>query len=49
MSVKRIEKIMDIAKTLVAVLISFAITILLICLVSSTPGETIRDFFLGPL
>ncbi len=48
MSVKRIEKIMDIAKTLVAVLISFAITILLICLVSSTPGETIRDFFLGP-
>lgn len=48
MSVKQIEKIMDVAKTLAAVLLSFAATILLICLVSSTPLETVKDFFLGP-
>lgn len=48
MSVKQIEKIMDVAKTLAAVLLSFAATIVLICLVSSTPAETVKDFFLGP-
>lgn len=48
MNVKQIEKIMDVAKTLAAVLLSFAATILLICLVSSTPLETVKDFFLGP-
>ena len=48
MNVKQIERVMDVAKTVAAVLLSFAATILLICLVSSTPMETIRDFFLGP-
>lgn len=48
MSVKQIEKVMDAAKTAAAVLLSFAATILLICLVSSTPWQTVKDFFLGP-
>lgn len=48
MNVKQIEKVMDVAKTLAAVLLSFAATILLICLVSSTPLETVKDFFIGP-
>lgn len=48
MSVKQIEKVMDVAKTLAAVLLSFVATIVLICLVSSTPMETVKDFFLGP-
>lgn len=48
MNVKQIEKFMDIAKTVVAVLLSFALTILLICLISSTPLETVKDFFFGP-
>lgn len=48
MSVKQIEKIMDVAKTAAAVLLSFAATIVLIWLVSSTPLQTIKDFFLGP-
>lgn len=48
MSVKQIEKVMDAAKTAAAVLVSFAATILLICLVSSTPWQTVKDFFLGP-
>ena len=48
MSVKQIEKVMDVAKTAAAVLLSFAATILLICVVSSTPLATVKDFFLGP-
>lgn len=48
MSIKQIEKLMDVAKTAAAVLLSFVATILLICLVSSTPLQTIKDFFLGP-
>lgn len=48
MRVKQIEKLMDIAKTAAAVLLSFLATIVLICLVSSTPLETVKDFFLGP-
>ena len=48
MSVKQIEKVMDVAKTAAAVLLSFAATILLICGVSSTPLATVKDFFLGP-
>ena len=49
MSVKQIEKLMDVIKTATAVLLSFAATIILICLISSTPLETVKDFFLGPL
>lgn len=48
MNVKQIEKLMDIAKTVAAILVSFGATIILIALVSSTPMETIKDFFLGP-
>ena len=48
MSVKQVERIMDVVKTAVAVLLSFAATILLIFLVSSTPVQTVRDFFIGP-
>lgn len=48
MSVKQIEKVMDVAKTLAAVLLAFAVTIILICLVSSTPLETVKNFFFGP-
>ena len=48
MSVKQIEKLMDVLKTLAAVLLAFAATILLICLISSTPLETVIDFFVGP-
>jgi len=48
MNVKQIEKVMDVAKTAAAILLSFAATIVLICLVSSTPLETVKDFFLGP-
>ena len=48
MSVKQIEKVMDVAKTIAAVLLSFVATIVLICLVSSTPWQTVKDFFLGP-
>ena len=48
MGVKQIEKIMDAAKTVAAVLLSFMATVLLICLVSSTPLQTVKDFFMGP-
>lgn len=48
MNVKQIEKLMDVAKTAAAVLLSFVATIVLIFLVSSTPLETVKDFFLGP-
>lgn len=48
MNVKQIEKLMDVAKTVAAILLSFAATILLICLVSSTPLATIKDFIFGP-
>lgn len=49
MSVKQVEKLMEAVKTAAAVLISFAASILLICIVSSTPLETVKDFLLGPL
>lgn len=48
MNVKQIEKLMDVIKTLVTILISFAVTIILILLVSKQPMSTIHDFFLGP-
>lgn len=48
MSVKQIERLMDVVKTAAAVLLSFLATIILIYLVSSTPLQTIKDFFLGP-
>lgn len=48
MNVKQIEKLMDVAKTAAAILLSFAATIVLICLVSSQPLATIKDFIFGP-